>query len=656
LRLGWLLRGCELVLNFAASMSLAVVTISGIAALLAIATWYESYYGSAAARLVIYESPLFYAVLFGLALNIAAAVIVRYPWKRKHTGFIVTHIGLEILLLGCLLDIRLSAEGRVALRPGQTADAIDSIRDGLFVSWQTNGRMRTEVVPMECWLDAGYPGFGRFLLSPALGLKTPAWPEGQAIAHPIAPGVTVELLDWAAAAKARNKIEPRAGANGAAELRLTGSTPAGVSVDERLMLHSPDEAGAAGSMFNGIIEATMHPARAPEEAAKFVEPIDVATLPPAGILNVLIGGKWFPIDVTARLGKETPLGDSGWSANVEGYFPAARWDGKKLSSDGDTPTDPMVKLRISRSAPAKFEPVELVVSARLASLTGPIAAVPANFGPVPAVLYDHPAVLKTNPAGTRGRLELLQCADGKLLYRRCGLRGVEASGELVRGTPMSAWMGLSLELSQYEPAGDVVAGFVQADVAAKDLADGMRAARVALTVDGERKEFTLFRGGSAQTIPTKRGGVIVHYGFETIDLPASLTLKSARQGKDPGTDRPATYESDVEVRTADGEPETTKITMNEPLTVAGRTFYQAGFDESAPNGPISVLSMRYDPGRPVKYAGCLFIVSGIFLMFYMRSYFQKPAGARAVVGETVDKASASQSSVRPDRPLVEVRI
>ena len=47
---------------------------------------------------------------------------------------------------------------------------------------------------------------------------------------------------------------------------------------------------------------------------------------------------------------------------------------------------------------------------------------------------------------------------------------------------------------------------------------------------------------------------------------------------------------------------------------------------SAKPGPISVLTMRYDPGRPVKYAGCLFIVGGIFLMFYMRAYFfKKPA-------------------------------
>lgn len=38
----------------------------------------------------------------------------------------------------------------------------------------------------------------------------------------------------------------------------------------------------------------------------------------------------------------------------------------------------------------------------------------------------------------------------------------------------------------------------------------------------------------------------------------------------------------------------------------------------------SVLTVNYDPGRGVKYAGSGLIVAGIFTMFYMRAYFFGP--------------------------------
>ena len=38
----------------------------------------------------------------------------------------------------------------------------------------------------------------------------------------------------------------------------------------------------------------------------------------------------------------------------------------------------------------------------------------------------------------------------------------------------------------------------------------------------------------------------------------------------------------------------------------------------------SVLTVNYDPGRGIKYAGSGLIVAGIFTMFYMRAYFFGP--------------------------------
>ncbi len=35
----------------------------------------------------------------------------------------------------------------------------------------------------------------------------------------------------------------------------------------------------------------------------------------------------------------------------------------------------------------------------------------------------------------------------------------------------------------------------------------------------------------------------------------------------------------------------------------------------------STLTFNYDPGRGLKYFGCLMIVAGIAAMFYMKAYF-----------------------------------
>ena len=57
--------------------------------------------------------------------------------------------------------------------------------------------------------------------------------------------------------------------------------------------------------------------------------------------------------------------------------------------------------------------------------------------------------------------------------------------------------------------------------------------------------------------------------------------------------------------------------MNEPLTYGEYTFYQSSYQTDDQGMPIgSILSVGYDPGRTVKYAGSLFIVLGIFMMFF----------------------------------------
>jgi hypothetical protein len=98
-----------------ASLRLAIALLGLFAACLAGATLLESRYGGRAASQLVYRTWWFALLLSVLAVNVVAAVVKKYPWKRHQTGFLVTHAGLLVLILGGLLTALLGVEGQMVL-------------------------------------------------------------------------------------------------------------------------------------------------------------------------------------------------------------------------------------------------------------------------------------------------------------------------------------------------------------------------------------------------------------------------------------------------------------------------------------------------------------------------------------------------------------
>ena len=111
-----------------ASLELAVVTIAASVLVLAWATlWVERLYGSEAARFAVYGTWWFAALLLLLALNVLAAALIRFPWRKKQTGFVVTHAGILVLLAGCLWSAR-RRDRRPICPCTKTAPAVSPMR------------------------------------------------------------------------------------------------------------------------------------------------------------------------------------------------------------------------------------------------------------------------------------------------------------------------------------------------------------------------------------------------------------------------------------------------------------------------------------------------------------------------------------------------
>ena len=118
---GWLFA----LVRAAGSMQLAVALLMFLVVVLAWGTYLETSGGAAVARFGIYGTWWFTTLGALLGINIFSALIIRFPWSRRLTGFVVVHLGLLVLLLGCLVSRRSASRrpspwprGRAA--PGRT--------------------------------------------------------------------------------------------------------------------------------------------------------------------------------------------------------------------------------------------------------------------------------------------------------------------------------------------------------------------------------------------------------------------------------------------------------------------------------------------------------------------------------------------------------
>jgi len=97
------------------SLNLAVTLLITIAGAIAFATIMESKFDTPVAAYYIYNAVWFDFWLLALALNLLCAAFTRWPWQRKHVGFVATHAGIILMLLGAVIGKSVGFEAFVTL-------------------------------------------------------------------------------------------------------------------------------------------------------------------------------------------------------------------------------------------------------------------------------------------------------------------------------------------------------------------------------------------------------------------------------------------------------------------------------------------------------------------------------------------------------------
>ncbi|HVS02220.1 MAG TPA: cytochrome c biogenesis protein CcsA, partial [Thermoanaerobaculia bacterium] len=87
--------------------------------------------GTVAAQRLVYYAPWFLLLLGLLAVNTLAALVTRFPTNRWRVGFLVTHGGMAVILVGSFLTWDLGINGDLALWEGQQSQQfVERTRQG----------------------------------------------------------------------------------------------------------------------------------------------------------------------------------------------------------------------------------------------------------------------------------------------------------------------------------------------------------------------------------------------------------------------------------------------------------------------------------------------------------------------------------------------
>ena len=735
----WILRGFDAIYRFLASVKLAVLCILSLAAVLAGATIFESFHTMAASRQYIYGHPAFAILLAFLGINIFCAATIRYPWKKRQTGFVVTHVGLLVVLVGAFISLRFGQDGQLGMPEGTSSGEIVRTDDlvvrvekldpdtgkpssgyvlpfepGVF-AWETEAlktkvkdpKYQREVFASRMGLGASLLGLVGFALLWAI--KRPSWitPGRGALVTSLLVGATAGLSVVAAMTPSAPKIDVLTDPadpfviavkdylpSSLDRLRVAEPAPRGTPVARIALLVTPPGSNTPINAFEGdawfgadnprlnrvaktqggalVVYQTV---AGPESEAL----IDDFLNPPKNPLEQRVARVHYKDKNSAERVYEWVLGDDLKQPTITlpdtdialTFSGFAEEEGAGLR--GATGDD-VVSMARFEARQGAGEPIKLIAVASLPTVPNSLQG---DESPV-RIGYFHPPRLVAGGgpmAGRKAQIEILSDDRGRFYFRAFNLDGtVGTPGPIAIGAarPIAtkSRMGapLVLKVEDYLPAGILRNVYIDTPIPFAQRENAIPAIQAEMTVNGEIRKLSLLRtmgtsieGRNWETVEFPDGVYRVSLDFDRQPFrpsPFTIKLKKFEPGKDPGSGSFATYRSDIELTDPalglSAEPHV--ITMNEPLTHRGWTFYQSSFNrvrdpDTGERDAVyaSFFQVHYDPAWQVIYVGCLLVVVGTFLQFYMRAGVFTDGGKRE--REKADARAARDLAKRSGKPL-----
>lgn len=638
--------------RFVGSLQLAVVLLGVIIVASIFGTIYESRFDADVARAYVYGAAWFNFWLLFLVVNLAASAFSRWPWKRRHTGFLITHLGIIIILAGAYVGRIWGVEGTMTLFKGRAPDNRLLVQQRQLYVTEGGANRPAATFPVRVvgrrpsaakpWNLGRTPnGWTVELTDYSPFLSASFQPEaartaeviGQPAAHLrlVSPRLGRSMDRWLMAGDEDHDSFDL----GMASVRLVaGAVPVGESQTSNLKSQIPARGAGTEDTVDEIIVAF---AKRPGDQAGQPAP-DQAGQPAPGkaasgakvrlsvngnrrLVNVEWRGAAWEFDADADRGKDEDLGNSGLFVRIGDLWPDFTMKDGQPATVSDQPNNPAVMVRVHGrlTAPAEGDAPDATAS----------TAAPA--GENAATLY---------------------CDEGgAITYSlRSGGSPQPVTGTLVPGHPINTgWADWQIavdrvlpraidhtvfEPSETRPKGGPMSG----GGGAGPNGDGVR---VRLSQPGQPTHEQWVGAGWQVTTPTTGRPddrpVQLVYGWQIEPLPIGLELTGFEVERNEGTDDPAGFKSTLRVTANDGRTDTGSCWMNNPHnfpggplhTWTGFTYKISQASWNPENLDQSSVQILRDPGWLLKWIGCLLLCAGIATLFYGRPHAGETAAAKA---------------------------
>ena len=660
-----------------ASLILAVVLLLLLAAILAWATVVESIHGTEAVHFAIYDAWWFAALLGLLGVNVLCAALIRFPWRRYQTGFLITHAGILVLLVGCIYSAASGIDAQLPLFEGSIGHTAYKRTRHFELKILSDEEGANSYRVMDVPFASGPFNWSDYASRPLF-----PWHVGHRDRGKICDqdGIKLEVLDyfrdWSS-----SQAEPLVLRAAVSE---PGSDQLGTFEDVTLAPRTMGM-GSGGPRFSaeakrleGGVRFSYRIAAGNVESEAFRLTGPEGDLGEQGQIAIYARGNVFRFQVDdLQPGQRKDLGSTGYTIEFVGM------------------TSAFLGLELRLHTPhGETQTMILFAETPEFNVQAPDYGIFGNYwldaeSPLAAQVADSSESLH-NPK--EPRIDLLQEDSGKLLYRVWQSPNLDPARELNPEEQVDVAAGrtgqsIRFYVDSYEPC-DHSGRIFSAKPFDKKSSAAEPLVLVRLTVDGMAEEFWLegrYLGAmemppndlQQRTVIGKDRRVQITLLPDSVDVGFHIYLDKFQRKLDPGSSMASHYSSLVDFVTVKTDPATKEeernetieedvlITLNEPITRVDpdtdRSFriYQESFrgpfkpgaddgmydmqlggrvlrGETMPRDElfISFLTVNYDPGRGLKYFGCLMIVAGIATMFYMKAYFfaRRSSGRSEVPG------------------------
>ncbi len=549
------------------SIQFAVPILIFVAIALGWGTYLESTQSAREAKSHVYGA-LWFMILMGLVCaSLIFAVVTRYPWQRKHVGFIIVHASLVALIAGGFWSLFGRMEGHIGLDQGSTTGTLEMDQERLALMEHNNGEMKT-LEERDAPLVPGKFSIG---------------------------GLPLELVEvWENVREEFEVLNDGVDPYRAVQIQF-GPTPESA-------IWIGDEAKSEPAMIGGL------KVRVLADGLNWTPPTAAATATPGaspsstpsaqGPYTFVVDGKTIPV-----AGEGQPA-FAGWTIVKVRRFTRATVSGGGLAEDPSKDENPAIEVTISDGKGSTeqhtaFEKFPDMVMARMIEGTaksgarlippapGASAAGHAGAGEETLVVFGSLPGLKVGYVHTDGTAQVLE-HDGALPWTAdFGERKFTFNEQYAKTREQSKFV--------HAPAGE----------------GGGRPALVIRDAQGQTQVLA-WKGMIPINLPGRMA--ILRFSPRTVNLPFALRLDQFRKTDYPGTEMAMAYESDVTVQGLDARERKATISMNEPLVQSGWKVYQSGFVGTN----ISVFSVMRDPGLPLTYIASVGLCLGILITFYGR--------------------------------------